>query len=258
MLLAIDVGNSNISLGVFEKEELVFSSSIGTDLKQTSDQYAMQMKNLFIYNDFCQDDISEAIISSVVPTLTNVISDAAKKLIGKKPMVVSAGIKTGLNIKLPNSVNLGSDLVCTAVGTIKNYPLPAIIVDLGTVTTITAISKDGVLLGTSIMAGVGISLEGLKQKTANLPLVSIDESCSLIGTNTFLAIKSGITYGTACMIDGMCERYTDELGMESTLVMTGGYATSILSFCKKEYIFDEYLLLKGLKIIFDKNNKHSC
>ena len=251
MLLTIDIGNTTVSVGVYRDDLLVAKTAMGLDTKKTSYQFKSELALLLGEN---LPLVTHSIISSVVPTITATISAALLELTETTPIVVSAGVKTGLKMKLSNSVNLGSDLVCAAVGAVNNYPLPAIVVDLGTASTITGIDNDGVLCGTSIMAGVEISLTALNDHTAALPLTDVSPPEKLMGMNTKEAIKSGAIYGTASMVDGMCKRYEKELTNPS-FIITGGYAKTIAPFCEAKFIVDQELIFKGLNAIFSKNTK---
>lgn len=254
MVITLDVGNTNIVLGGYANDTLKFVSRIATETAKTEDQYAIDFANILKLYHCSLSDIDGAIISTVVPQLIAVLKTALDKLFSCKIMVVSAGIKTGLDIKIDDPGSLGSDLVAAAVGALKKYPVPCIIFDLGTATTITALDKNNVLIGGSIMPGVKVSLGALSKMTAQLPFMSTEfNSSKLIGTTTIDSMKSGLILGTASMMDGMIERYKAELGENSTVIATGGLAHLIVPHCKKEIIIDETLLLDGLYIIYNKN-----
>ncbi|MGN0689156.1 MAG: type III pantothenate kinase, partial [Oscillospiraceae bacterium] len=192
--------------------------------------------------------------STVVPPLMPVLKDAIKKLLKCKVLVVSSGIKTGLNIKIDDPAILGADLVCGAVGAMAKYPLPLIIFDMGTATTISAIDRNGCFLGGTIFPGVKVSLRALSSVAAQLPDINTElNGMSVIGKNSIDSMKSGIVFGTASMIDGMIERYKAELGDDATVIATGGIAPSIVMHCKSDIIVDENLLTDGLLIIYKKN-----
>lgn len=254
MVLTIDIGNSNIVMGGYIDNELHFVSRITTDSIQTEDEYAVVFKNLFELNEIKNIKFSGAIISSVVPKLVPVLKGAIYKISGCHAMSVSPGVKTGVNIKTDDPSILGADFVCAAAGAIANYKLPAIIIDMGTATKIFAVLEGGELIGTSIMPGVNISLDALAGRTAQLPHIGIEGNPPVIGTNTVDSMRSGIIYGTACMIDGMVDMYKKEIGKENiTLISTGGIAESIIKYCKNDIVLDEMLVLEGLRHIYNKN-----
>ena len=174
---------------------------------------------------------------------------------GVKPLVLGPGIKTGLNIRTDNPAQLGADLVAGAVAALHRFPMPCLIFDLGTATSITVLDKNGVLQGVSICAGVDIMLEALFNRTALLPHIHIEQPQSVIGRNTVHAMQSGLIYGTAAMLDGMAARIEEELGMQATLAATGGIAKKILPACKRNFELCEHLLLDGLRLIYEKNTK---
>lgn len=255
MLLAVDIGNSHITLGVYDKEKLCFTSRMVTDSKKTEDMYAIDIHSIMELYYIDKSKFNGAIICSVVPELTESLAAAILKALNVKAMVLGPGVKTGINIKIDNPAQLGADLVAGAVAAIQNYPLPCIIFDLGTATTISAIDKNGFFLGGSICAGVGITLDALSTKTALLPHVNIEKPQNVIGTNTVASMQSGLVYGTAAMMDGMAQRIEEEFGEKATLIATGGLSSRVLPACKREYIFNDNLLLDGLKIVYEKNKK---
>lgn len=178
---------------------------------------------------------------------------AFQKLCGFAPMILGPGVKTGLNIKIDNPAQLGADLVAGAIGAIEKYPLPCIIIDLGTATTISAINKKGEFLGGAIAAGIHLTLEALTKNTAQLPLVGIEAPKSAIGRNTVDSMKSGLIFGAAAMLDGMIDRMEAELGGSASVVATGGLSGEVVPHCRRNIAVDENLLLDGLKRIYAKN-----
>lgn len=255
MVLTIDVGNTNIVLGGFEDDKLVFVSRIQTNKNKMSDEYAIEFNSIIRFYNCKPDMFDGAIISCVVPPLTNVLKKALSRLLNCKVMTVSPGTKTGLNIKIENPAILGADLVCGAVSAINRYSLPCIIIDLGTATKFSVLDKDGNFLGVSIMPGVGISLEALCANTAQLPHIDFRESVKVIGKNSPDSMRSGIIYGTASMVDGMIERINKELGEKATVVATGGIASSIIPYCDSDITVDENMVLYGVNQIYNKNIK---
>ena len=257
MLLAIDMGNTCITLGVYEGNTLRLISRLATDMNRTDDQYAVELRDVLDIYGVDPHALTGAILSSVVPVLTSAIVRAVKKITGLDVLILGPGIKSGLNIKLDNPAQLGADLVAGAVAAIEQYPLPCIIFDLGTATTISVINREGVFLGGIITAGIGISLQALVSRTAQLPYVNLDEPDKVIGPNTISSMKSGLIYGTAAMMDGLALRIEEELGEPATLVATGGRASQIVRYCKREIIQNDTLLLDGLRLIYQRNQNNT-
>lgn len=253
MILAVDVGNTNIVVGCVELDKNLFTERISTDASKTGFEYAMIFKSVFELHSIDKADIEGAIISNVVPSLQSSISEAVTKLIGKKPLVVGPGLKTGLNIKLDDPRSVGSDLIATAVAGIKEYGAPLLIIDMGTATTISVIDKNGAYVGGMISPGIGISMNALATNTALLPGVSLEGSFRAVGRSTAECMKSGIVLGCASMLDGMIDRMQEEMGYEACIVATGGWAKNLIPLCKHSIKVDEDLLIKGLKTLFDKN-----
>ena len=255
MILAIDIGNSNIVLGCIEGENIVREARMATDLIKTSDQYCAELMGMLQFLEVDRSSIEGTIISSVVPPVLNSFKTAIVKLTGKQPLVVGPGIKTGLNILLDNPAMAGGDLIVAAVAALAEYKPPLLIIDMGTATTMTAIDQKGNFLGGSIFPGVKISAEALSGKTAQLPAISLEAPQKAIGRNTVDCMQIGIMMGTAAMLDGMIERMEDELGSDATIIATGGIARFILPMCKREMVYDKDLLLKGLRILYENNKK---
>ncbi len=254
MLLCVDIGNTNIVMGAYDSDELLFVVRLKTDKHRTADQYAVELRALLSLHDCKENAFKGAIISSVVPPLMPTVREAIKKILGCKVMCVSPGIKTGLNIKIDNPAILGSDLVCGAVSAISHYKPPCILIDLGTATKISGIDKFGSFVGCSILPGIGISLEALSTGTAQLPHIELDTASAIIGTNTVDSMRSGVVFGTASMIDGMIRKYRSVLGDDATVIATGGYSANIVPFCETEIIRDPNIVLNGLRLIYEKNS----
>ena len=255
MILAIDIGNSNIVIGCIEGGEIQNETRIATDLVKTSDQYCFDLKNMLSLSDVPVARLDDVIISSVVPPVLNSMRTAVLKLTGKKPFVVGPGIKTGLNILLDNPQQVGSDLIVAAVAALREYKPPLILIDMGTATTISVINKDRAYLGGCICPGVRISAEALSARAALLPGINLDQPRRAIGKNTTDCMRSGIMLGAACMLDGMIERMEQELGERATVVATGGIARFVLPMCRREIAYDRNLLLKGLAVLYQMNRK---
>ncbi len=252
MILTIDVGNTHTIIGAYSEDKLLFTSRISTDKHKTQDEYAVAIKAVLSLYD-ATDSIEGAIISSVVPQVSSLLENAIKKLFGCRVFVVGPGVKTGLNIKIDNPAQLGADLVCVSVAAQNKYPLPSIVFDLGTATTISALTEKGEMIGGSILTGVGTALNALSQGTAQLPQISLSGSVSVIGSNTVDCMRSGAIIGAAAMIDGMILRYKEILGENTTVIATGGLAGSIIPHCREKIVVDENLLLDGLYSIYKKN-----
>ena len=255
MILAIDIGNSNIVIGCMEGENITYTVRLATDYVKTSDQYCMDLKNVCMLYNIDVTSIEGCIISSVVPPVLNSFKTAVMKLIGKRPLVVGPGLKTGLNIIMENASQVGSDLIVAAVSALQRFPAPLILIDMGTATTISAVDPNGAYIGGTICPGVKISSEVLSGKTAQLPGISLEAPKHAIGKNTVEAMRSGIMLGTACMLDGMIERYEEEIGQKCTVIATGGMARFVLPMCSRKIIYDRDLLLKGLCYLYELNTK---
>lgn len=253
MLLAIDIGNTNITLGTFEDDVLSCTARLSTDRKKTSDQYAVDIKNVLSLHGADCKAVEDCIISSVVPETGNAIASAVALLCDVVPLELGPGVKTGLNIRIDNPAQLGADLAAGAVGAIAEYRLPCIVIDMGTASTLSVIDRDGKFLGGAIAAGVRLTLKALCENTAQLPAISLTAPESVIGSNTADCMRSGLIFGTAAMLDGMIDRISEELGDKPTVVATGGLSKQIISYCKNDIIFNENLLLEGLKEIYERN-----
>ena len=255
MILAIDMGNTNIVAGCLGKEDqIIFTERFATDINKTELEYAVLLKTILELHDVKREEIDGAIIASVVPPLTHIIKSALRKLLKCEPLVIGAGLKTGLNIHLDDPSTLGADLVVDSVAAMNIYGAPVIVIDMGTATTITAITKDRTFIGGAIFPGLNVSVEALAAGTSLLPRVSLGAPRKQIGANTMDAIKSGIIYGEASRIDGMIDRFEAELGYSTKVVATGGLSPLIIPHCRHEIINDPELMLRGLKIIYDKNS----
>ena len=253
MLLAIDIGNTNLVIGCIENDRILFKARIATDRLRTSDQYGVEIKNMLEAYGVQIKDIDDCIISSVVPPVFNSVKTGVMKIIGKQPMVVGPGLKTGLNIRVDVPGQVGSDRIVAAVAALAEYKPPLILMDLGTATTIEVVDADSSYVGGVIFPGVRVALDALTSRAAQLPGISLDQPKSVIGKNTVDCMRSGVMYGTAGMIDGIVDRMEEELGHKSTLVATGGMAQFVTPLCKHEIISDDDLLLRGLRYIYERN-----
>lgn len=255
MLLAIDIGNTNVTIGGIENDKSMFEARIATDRIKTSDQYGVEIKNILSLFDVPVSRIKDCIIASVVPPVFNSVRTGVVKVIGKQPMVVGPGIRTGLNIQVDNPSQVGCDRIVIAVAALAEYKPPLTLLDLGTATTIDVVDKGNTYIGGCIMPGVHISMEALTSRTAQLPGISLDRPKRVIGRNTVDCMRSGIMYGTAAMLEGMLDRVEEELGYSTTVIATGGMAQFIAPLCHREIKLERDLLLKGLNIIYKKNTE---
>ena len=253
MLLTIDVGNTNITLGLYDEDLLKVTARLATDQRKTADEYAIDIKDVLTLHGEEVSEVEDCIISSVVPTVGASVSAAVALLCDTVPRVLGPGIKTGLNIKIDNPAQLGADLVAGAVGAIAEYTLPCIVIDMGTATTISVINSQGQFLGGAIAAGVRLTLKALSENTSQLPSINISAPDAVIGSNTVDCMRSGLVFGTAAMIDGMIEKITEQLGETPTIVATGGLSKEIIAHCKSDIIYNENLLLDGLREIYERN-----
>lgn len=255
MILAIDIGNSNIVIGCIEGEKPLFVERIATDRKKTDLEYALQFRSILELNGVDASSLEGGILSSVVPPLTAAIRTSAERILGKKILTVGPGLKTGLNIAIDNPAQLGSDQVVDAVAAIACYKAPLIVIDMGTATTMSAIDSTGKYLGGAIIPGLRVALDSLTSQTSQLPNISLEAPPHVIGTNTVDCMQSGAILGNASLLDGMIDRIQEELGETCTVVATGGLVPFVIPHCRHDIIGDDDLLLKGLWILYKKNTK---
>ena len=253
MILAIDVGNTNIVVGCIDDRKTYFIERLSTNRTKTELEYAVDLKNVLDIYHIKKTEIEGCIISSVVPQITNIVKLAAEKILKKKAIVLGPGVKTGLNIMMDNPGQLGADQVADAVAGISGYPVPLILIDMGTATTASVVNSKKQYVGGMILPGVGVSLDALTARASQLSGISIDAPRHVIGKNTIECMKSGVLYSNAAALDGIIDRIEEELGEKATVVATGGLAKKIVPHCKREIILDEELLLGGLLIIYEKN-----
>ncbi len=254
MILAIDIGNTNIVLGVIDGDDIKFVARIATNATKTEDEYASKIRSVLSIHDVGTAAIDGAIISSVVPPLNSIMKKAIKFIYGIDPIIVGPGIKTGIKIQCDNPSSVGADLICACVATHYIYGSPSLIVDMGTATKIMLMEKDGTFTGVSIAPGVGISLKALASGTAQLPQISLEAPKSVIGKNTVDCMRSGVVFGHAAMIDGIIDRFIAETGEDLKIYATGGLSSTIICHCRHDITLDENLILKGLNILYKKNN----
>lgn len=257
MLLAMDVGNTNITLGAFDGDKLCFVSRLATERYRTCDQYAVELKQIFSLYGMDAAEPTDCIIGSVVPELTSALCGAVEKVSGVNPLVLSPGVRTGLNIKTDNPAEVGADLVAGAVAAVAQYEMPCLVLDLGTATKISVLDRTGAFCGCTIAAGVSISLDALASRTSQLPRISFKAPSHVIGKNTVDSMQSGTVFGVASMLDGMCDKIEAELGEPvQTVIATGGLSGDIAENCSRDVCRNPDLILEGLRIIYLKNRKN--
>ena len=257
MILTVDVGNTNIVFGCTEPEnqKTVLEERLVTDLRKTAIEYAITFKTILDMYDIRPEDIEGGILSSSVPPVTAQVKKGIERLLKKEIIEVGPGIKTGVDIKLDDPSQLGPDLLVGAVAGLAQYGAPLILIDMGTATTISVINAQRRFLGGMIIPGVRVALEGLTENAAHLPEIAIEKPAKLISGNTVGAMQSGSIYGQASCVDGMIDRIWEDLGYETAVVASGGFANVIIPNCHHNITIDAELLPKGLTILYEKNRK---
>ena len=253
MILALDIGNTNIVMGGFEEDKLNFVVRIATSPSKTEDEYASKIRSILSMHGVTEESIDGAIVSSVVPPLNPIVKKALKIVYNVDAIMIEPGIKTGINLKCDDPSSVGADLICACVAAKEIYASPSLVIDMGTATKILLLDDSGAFCGASIIPGVIMGLNSLSSGTAQLPQVNLEAPKSVAGKNTIDCMKSGVVYGNSAMIDGMIDRFFAEYGKEIPVYATGGLASTIIPHCKHEITVDDNLLLKGLNIIYNKN-----
>lgn len=253
MIFAIDVGNTHLVAGCLDEAGAHYVGRFETDRQATAEEYAIKFKTWLDINGVEARQIEGGIISTVVPPLISPLTRAVRYLTGKTPLVVGPGVRSGLNIKIDNPAQLGADMVAGAVASLAKYPTPQIVFDLGTATTASVIDRKGDFRGVVILPGVRTALAALSDHTSQLPHIDLTAPRHVIGTNSVDSMRSGSVLGAAVMMDGIAERIEEELGEKATLIATGGLASSIIPYCRRQFIQDDNLLLDGLWLIYQKN-----
>lgn len=253
MILTIDIGNTVVTVGTVSRAGIHFVEQISTDPGKTDLEYAVAFRTILELYKIPSKPLTGSIISSVVPPLTPVINRALTKIIGSPALVVGPGVKTGLSICIDHPEQLGSDMVVNAVAAIAEYPLPLVIIDMGTATTFSVVGEEGRYQGGAILPGIRTSLDALVSHTAQLPRISFEAPTRTIAKNTVDSMKCGIVYGSAAMVDGMLDRMEEEFGRHLDAVATGAAAPSVIPHCRHSILYDETLPLKGLYRIYLKN-----
>lgn len=253
MILAIDMGNTNTVIGGIDEEKTYFIERVTTDQNRTDTEYAVAIKNVLEMHQIHSDSIEGAILSSVVPPLNSTILRAVEKAVGVSPLLVGPGIKTGVNILMDNPKTVGSDMIVDVVAASHEHPLPLVVIDMGTATTLSVADKHGNYIGGVILPGLRVSLNSLSGKTAQLPYISLEVPDKVIGKNTIDCMRAGIIFSNVDMIDGILDRMEKELKETPTVIATGGLARFITPLCRHRIIYDDALLLKGLLIPFNSS-----
>ncbi len=253
MILTIDMGNTNIVIGGIDEEKTYFEERITTIHSRTSTEYALLIKDILDLHSIDKSQIEGSIVSSVVPPLNAPIQSAIKKILGRRPLLVGSGMKTGLNILMDNPKSVGSDQIVDAVAALQEYPCPIIVIDMGTATTMSVIDKHGNYIGGVILPGLKVSLDSLSSNAAQLPFISLEIPGKVIGKNTIDCMRSGILYGNAAQMDGIIDRMEEELGETASVVATGGLSRFVTPLCRHKIHYDQALLLKGLLALYRKN-----
>jgi type III pantothenate kinase len=253
MIFVVDVGNTNIVLGVYQAKNLLHHWRLSTNRSATADEYGIMIHNLFQISGIRVDDIEGVIISSVVPPLMYTLEQVSTKYLKKTPLIVGPGIKTGLNIRIENPREMGADRIVNAVAGIEIYGAPLIIVDFGTATTFDYIDEAGQLLGCAIAPGIGISMEALYQHAAKLPRIELVRPKTTVGRNTVTSMQAGSVFGFAGQADGIVDRMREEFATSPTVVATGGLAELISTESRTIQIVNPLLTLQGLQIIYERN-----
>lgn len=256
MHICMDIGNTNIVIGIFNKNEIINRFRFSTNTSMTSDEYGIKILQLFSFNNISKENIEGFIISSVVPELDLIIKLMVNKYFNLEPIIVGPGIKTGIHIKLDNPKQLGADLLVGAVGAVEKYGPNTLIIDIGTALTIVYINEKKEFLGGAIMPGIRTAFSTLSEKTSKLEDVGLEDVKEILGRDTKSCLQSGMVFGWASLVEGMIKKYLSLYG-QMNLVITGGEARFIINHIDQELklIYDEDLLLDGLNIIYQKNKK---
>ena len=255
MILTVDIGNTNITLGGFEADQLRFVCRLSTDSSRTADEYAVLILQALALHGAEKDSVAGCIVASVVPPLNAVIRKAVRFISKKEALFVAPGMKSGIGIQCDIPSSVGADLIAASVAAHYIYGSPCLIIDIGTATKMTVVNRNGAFIGTSIVPGVLMGLNALAERTAQLPKISLEVPRTVVAKNTADCMRSGVLFGHASMIDGMIDRINREFGEVLPVYATGGMSSAVIPLCRHEIRVDEHLVLKGLNILYQKNNR---
>ncbi len=255
MIIAIDVGNTNIVIGGIRNGRQLFSARLSSDRQKTSEEYALSIGGILQMHGIDPSEIEGGILSSVVPYLRSVIPAAVRLLTGIDLLVVNSDMNTGMNIRMDDPSTVGSDLIVSAVAARDKYPAPLAIIDMGTATTLVVVDGNGDYIGGLIISGLWVSLNSLSSQAAQLPHIDLNAPTKLLGKNTVDCMRAGALIGSSAMLDGLVDRVEEELGKPVTVVLTGGVAPLILPYCKRKMHLEPDLLIHGLWVLYEKNRK---
>lgn len=253
MLLTIDVGNTNLTLGLYERDKLGAHWRLATDHARMPDEYGLQLLGLLEHAACPADSLTGICLASVVPQLTGRLAQACREYLHQEPLIVDAGVKTGIRIRYEDPKAVGADRVADAVAALRLYGGPACIIDFGTATTFNAVTKDGEYLGGAITAGINLAADALFTHTAKLQRIDLQRPPSVIGRNTVHAMQSGLLFGYVSMAEGMVKRFRDELGNDMKVIATGGQAELVAHETRVIDVLAPWLTLDGLRMIWELN-----
>lgn len=253
MILVVDIGNTQTKVGLFNQDELLVYERLSTDAKKTDTEYSILINYILESAHVRPEDIQGGALSSVVPPVNHYLYKAIKRVTGHAPIIVGPGIKTGMKIKIDDPATLGADMVVAAVGALCEHTGPMIVIDMGTATTYSYIDEHGDFCGAIIMPGLNASLESLVSNAALLPKISFIAPKKVIGTDTIGSMQSGLIFGEAARMDGMIAKIRQEVGCEAPVIATGGMSKVVLPHCQTEILYDDHLVLKGLREIYKMN-----
>lgn len=258
MLLAVDIGNTNVVFGLYDGEQLSHTFRVSTVHTRTEDEYAVLLRELLAMRGLAANVVDAAIVASVVPPLTDVLADAVRRACARDPLLVGPGLKTGIPVLYENPREVGADRIVNAVAAYDRVHGPVIVVDFGTATTFDCISPKGEYLGGVIVPGLRVSLDALLEHAAKLSRIELAAPPVVLGRNTTHALQSGLIFGHAAMVDGMIERLQAEQGYESTVIATGGLGKLIAKHARRIGSVDENLTLEGLRILHERHVQHGA